>query len=253
MSALRLGLFGRALGGLTRGLTGLGFGLGGLRRFGARRSDVVGAFGGLGGRLALVGRVGLFGGCLFCLSLGNSLFSRCFDGLGLGCLFGDRGGLLGNLVGHLLRFGGRLGGRGLDLFSNHGLGLFLGGSLFLRRSGGLGGFRFLRCALLKAFLGLLARLTFLRIVARRPLLETGRIEEAQDTVRRLRADAQPMLDAVRIELHALGRILRQQRIVGADFLDEAAVARIAAVRHDNAVIGPLLGASTREANCNCHL
>ena len=41
-----------------------------------------------------------------------------------------------------------------------------------------------------------------------------------------------MRDALGVELHALGRILRQQRVVGADLLDEAAVTRIAAVGHD---------------------
>ena len=58
-----------------------------------------------------------------------------------------------------------------------------------------------------------------------------------------------MRDALGIELHALGRILRQQRIVAAELLDEAAVARSAAVGDDDAVIGPLLGAATSEANC----
>ena len=57
------------------------------------------------------------------------------------------------------------------------------------------------------------------------LADAGGIEEAQHAVRRLGADAQPMRDAVGVELHALGRILRQQRVVGADLLDEAAVAR----------------------------
>jgi len=61
-----------------------------------------------------------------------------------------------------------------------------------------------------------------------------------------------MLDAVGVQLYALGRILRQQRVVGANLLDEAAVPGVAAVRHDDPVIGPLLGAAARETNCNCH-
>src|SRR5260221_10432492 len=61
-----------------------------------------------------------------------------------------------------------------------------------------------------------------------------------------------MRNAVRIELHALGRILRQQRIIDADLLDEAAVTGISAVGHDDPVIGQLLGAPARETNCNCH-
>ena len=103
-----------------------------------------------------------------------------------------------------------------------------------------------------ALLGLFARLGLLRVVARRALLDAGGIEEAQDAVRRLGADAQPVRDAVGVELHALGQILRQQRIVGADLLDEAAVTRVAAVGHDDAVIGALLGAAARQTNCNCH-
>ena len=57
------------------------------------------------------------------------------------------------------------------------------------------------------------------------LADAGGVEEAQHAVRRLGADRQPMRDALGVELHALGRILGQQRVVGADLLDEAAVAR----------------------------
>jgi hypothetical protein len=49
-----------------------------------------------------------------------------------------------------------------------------------------------------------------------------------------------MRNAIGVELHALGRILRQQRIVGAELLDEAAVARVAAVGDDDPIIRPLL-------------
>jgi hypothetical protein len=91
-----------------------------------------------------------------------------------------------------------------------------------------------------ALLGLLARLGLLRIVARRALHDSGRIEESKHPVRRLRADRQPMLDPVGVHLHPLGRILGQKRVVGAELLDEAAVAWASAVGHDDAVIGPLL-------------
>ena len=74
---------------------------------------------------------------------------------------------------------------------------------------------------------------------------SGGVEEAKHAVRRLRADAEPMLNTVGVELHPLGRILRQQRVVGADLLDEAAVASIAAVGHNDPIIGPLLGAAAR--------
>ena len=84
-------------------------------------------------------------------------------------------------------------------------------------------------------------------------LEQRAAKEAQDAVGRLRADAQPVADAVGVELHALRRILRQQRVVGADLLNEATVTRIAAVGDDDAVIRPLLGAATGQANCYCHI
>ena len=93
---------------------------------------------------------------------------------------------------------------------------------------------------------------FLGLLRAGALADAGGIEEAQDAVRRLGADRQPMRDALGVELHALGQILGQQRIVGAELLDEAAVARGAAVGDDDAVIRPLLGAAAGEANCKCH-
>ena len=83
----------------------------------------------------------------------------------------------------------------------------------------------LAASLLGALLGLLARLGLLRVVARGALLDAGGIEEAGDAVRRLGADAQPVRDAVLVELHPLRVVLGQQRVVGADLLDEVAVAR----------------------------
>src|SRR5581483_4386695 len=76
-----------------------------------------------------------------------------------------------------------------------------------------------------ALLALLLGLGLLGVVARRALGEPGRIEEARHAVGRLRTHAQPMLDALGVELHPLGVVLGQQRIVRAHLLDVAAVAR----------------------------
>src|SRR5690348_11761845 len=140
---LALRVFGSALGRLFAGLAALGAGLGGLRRFTARRRNVFGAFGRFGRRFAFIGRVGLLGGRF----LGRSLLR-----VGLRAFLFGGGGLLGDLFGHRLGLGGRLGGCGLDFLSDNGLGFLL------RRSGGFGSFGFLRCTDLDALLGLLARL-----------------------------------------------------------------------------------------------
>src|SRR5436190_22676920 len=80
----------------------------------------------------------------------------------------------------------------------------------------------------------------LRLGARRGLL--GRLanlglrpqasiaEEARDAVARHRTHLEPMLDALVLEHHALLVAALEHRIVGADLLDEAAVARIAGIR-----------------------
>ena len=196
---------------------------------------------------------------------GDRLFGRKIGGVGRRLLRGDFFGLGGHLdrrslLGDLFRdgfaFRGRLGGRFLDRIGDYRLGLFLlrlGNGLFRRRIGGFFRFGGLLRTLFDALLGLLARLGLLRVVARGTLTDAGGIEEAQDAVRRLRADRQPMRDALGVELHALGRILRQQRVVGAELLDEAAVARRAAVGDDDAVIRALLGAAAGQANCKSHL
>src|SRR5690606_11950236 len=90
------------------------------------------------------------------------------------------------------------------------------------RSGGLGGLGGGCLGGSGALLRLLAGLRLVRIVARLALGEAGRVEEAEHTVRRLRADLQPVSDAVGVEEHPLLVALRQDRIVGADHLDEAA-------------------------------
>ena len=92
-----------------------------------------------------------------------------------------------------------------------------------------------------------------RVVARGALADAGGIEEAGDAVRRLGADRQPVRDALVEQLDALRAVLGEERIIGADLLDEAAVARGAAVGDDDAVIRTLLGAATGQTNCNCHI
>ena len=78
------------------------------------------------------------------------------------------------------------------------------------------------------------------------------VEEARHAVGRLRADAEPVLDALEVELDAVGVVLGQQRIVRADLLDVAPVARRGGFGHDDVVVGPLLGAPTREADFHGH-
>ena len=73
-----------------------------------------------------------------------------------------------------------------------------------------------------AFLPGIAFFGLLRGVA---LGEAGGVEEAEHAVGRLRAHRQPMLDPLGLERDALLVALGQDRIVGADDLDEAAVAR----------------------------
>ena len=87
---------------------------------------------------------------------------------------------------------------------------------------------------------LLAGLRLLRVVARLALQEAGLVEEAGDAVGRLRADGQPMLGAVEVELHAVGVVLRQHRIVRADLLDVAAVARGGRFGNDDVIVGRFL-------------
>ena len=75
-----------------------------------------------------------------------------------------------------------------------------------------------------ALLGLLARLALVRVGAGVALGKAGDVEEAGNAVGRQRAVGQPMLDAVGVDLDAVA-VLGQQRVPGADRLDEAAVAR----------------------------
>src|SRR4051812_27129330 len=73
---------------------------------------------------------------------------------------------------------------------------------------------------------------FLRLLLRRRLLrllredghrrQAGMAEELRHAVGRLRAVAQPMRDALGFQLHAVGMLARQHRVVAAHLLDEAA-------------------------------
>ena len=67
-----------------------------------------------------------------------------------------------------------------------------------------------------AVLGLLARFTLLRVQGGGAFLDPGLVEQAGNAVGRLRADAQPIADAVFDQTHAVGIVLGQQRVIGAD-------------------------------------
>ncbi len=69
-------------------------------------------------------------------------------------------------------------------------------------------------------------LRLLRIVVRTRLHDAGIREEAVHAVGRGRALCDPGLRLFEVELEAVGMLARQQRIVEADLLDEAAVARL---------------------------
>src|SRR5690606_19110946 len=120
--------------------------------------------------------------------------------------------------------------------------------------GGVGGGFLVRSGLGPGFGtlgGLLARLGTFGVVTRRALGEAGAIEEAQHAVGGLGPDAQPMLDALGDERHALA-VVGEHRIVAADLLDEAAVARRTGVGDHDMVVGALLGAGAGEADLERH-
>src|SRR6185436_17561364 len=88
-----------------------------------------------------------------------------------------------------------------------------------------------------------------RVVAVLPIADAFGGQETGDAVGRLGALGDPGLDRFQLQGHARGRaVLGQQRVVGADLLDEAAVAGRVAVGDDDRVVGALLGAATGEAN-----
>src|SRR3974377_2181091 len=101
-------------------------------------------------------------------------------------------------------------------------------------------------------LSLLTRDRLLWIAAWLALDDAGRVEEAHDAVRRLRALLHPALHLFEIELEPFGPFLRQQRFEEAEPLDEAAVARRAAVSDDDVIEWPLLGSGAGHANDERH-
>ena len=113
--------------------------------------------------------------------------------------------------------------------------------------GGLAGFLAVG-AFLDALLRLLVRLALLRVVAVLPLHHALLREEARDAVGRLGALADPFLDALQLEDGAVGIVLLQERVIGADLLDETAVAGRMAVGHHDRVVGALLGAATGQTD-----
>src|SRR6185312_9229566 len=117
------------------------------------------------------------------------------------------------------------------------------GSAGGRRLGGLFGLR----------LALLARHGLFRIAARLALGDAGLVEEAHHAIGRLRALLHPGLHLLEVELEALFLVLRQQRIVIAETLDEAAVARRARVGEHDVIERALLGAGARHADDERHL
>src|SRR5262249_9548658 len=78
------------------------------------------------------------------------------------------------------------------------------------------------------------------------------VEEHRHLVRRLRADALPVLDAVRLERDGLV-VVRHLWIVGAKFLDHAAVVRLPAVDGNEAIKLPVFPAHRLHPNANRHV
>src|SRR5471030_778209 len=116
-----------------------------------------------------------------------------------------------------------------------------------RRSGSSSGCRgsFRLHALLRLGAGQ-ALLCLLATLAR--LHQLGVRQELGDAVRRAGADLEPVSDALLLHGQTLLVLSRQQRVVGAQLLDEAAVARAARVGDDDVVERPLLGAVTGHAD-----
>src|SRR5262249_41991746 len=120
-----------------------------------------------------------------------------------------------------------------------------GGRRFGRRRS-LGGFLGLRFALL-------SRDRAGRVVAVLAVHHPPLVGKTPPTIGGRRALGGPCLDLVEIELEALGLVLRQQRVEITEPLDEAAVARRAAVRNHDVIDRPLLGSGAGEADFQGHL
>src|SRR4051812_3961084 len=82
--------------------------------------------------------------------------------------------------------------------------------------------------------------------------DAGPVEEPGDAVADLRPLAQPVADTLLVEHDPVGVLGREQRVVAAQPLEEAAVARAARVGGHDPVEGPLLGAAARKTNSNRH-
>ena len=73
-------------------------------------------------------------------------------------------------------------------------------------------------------------------------------EETGDAIGRLRALGEPGLGLLEVDLDALLVGLAKQRIVGADLLDETAIARKARVGDHDVVVWAVPGAAARETD-----
>src|SRR3954451_2827377 len=104
----------------------------------------------------------------------------------------------------------------------------------------------------RALLRLLAGLGLFGVVAGSAGQEALVGEVTEHAVGRRRALGEPGLGGLEVDVPALGRGLVEHRVVGADLLDEAAVARRARVGDDDGVERALLGATTGKADLQGH-
>jgi len=82
------------------------------------------------------------------------------------------------------------------------------------------------------------------------LLQEARLaEQRADGVRGLRADVEPVIDPVHVEVQ---RSVARAGLILADDLDELAVARALRVGNDDTVHGGLFPANAAQANLDCH-
>src|SRR5690606_27772230 len=126
------------------------------------------------------------------------------------------------------------------------------GCLFGRRVGGFGGSSALGGFFFGTVLCFLAGLGFLPVGALFLFDDASGLQHTRNTVGRLRALVQPVLDALNAHLDALFAVLGQKRAIGAELFDKAAVARHAAVGGDDAVMGAFLAAAASETNLHGH-
>ena len=82
--------------------------------------------------------------------------------------------------------------------------------------------------------------------------QTSLREQAIDTVGRLRADGQPVLDAIFAENETVFIAVFEHWVVGAQALNVAAIARHAGIRNNHAVIRAILGTTTGQADFQRH-